>query len=72
VKDPRACVTAAIFWAKTRMGWKETAVTEVMGKDGGPIETREVVIIPENLKDLSDDQLARLYREVADSAQANR
>ena len=27
-------VAAAIFWAKTRMGWKETAAVEMSGKDG--------------------------------------
>jgi hypothetical protein len=29
--------TAAIFWAKTQMGWKETSAHEFTGKDGGPI-----------------------------------
>lgn len=29
--------TAAIFWAKTRMGWRETI--SLTGADGGPIET---------------------------------
>lgn len=29
--------TAAIFWTKSRMGWRETNVTEHTGKDGGPI-----------------------------------
>lgn len=32
-------VTAAIFWVKTRLGWKETQVHEHTGADGGPIET---------------------------------
>lgn len=27
-------VAAAIFWAKTRMGWKETTAHEHAGKDG--------------------------------------
>ena len=27
--DGSAAVTAAIFWAKTRMRWKETAITEI-------------------------------------------
>mgnify|MGYP003635722926 CR=1 FL=1 len=30
-------MTAASLWAKTQMGWKETNVNEVVGKDGGPI-----------------------------------
>lgn len=29
--------TAAIFWAKTQMGWKETTTHEHAGSDGGPI-----------------------------------
>jgi len=29
--------TAAIFWAKTQMGWKETTAHEHAGKDGGPV-----------------------------------
>jgi hypothetical protein len=35
--------TAAIFWAKTQMGWKETKTHEIDGKDGGPIK---VALIP--------------------------
>jgi hypothetical protein len=35
--------TAAIFWAKTRMGWKEPAQgIELTGKDGKPIEVRKI------------------------------
>jgi hypothetical protein len=40
--DERANVTAAIFWLKTRGGWKETMVSEVTGKDGGPVEVSDV------------------------------
>ena len=35
-------MTAAIFWLKTRAGWKETNVTELTGEDGGPIKGLEV------------------------------
>ena len=31
------CVRAAMFWAKTRMGWKETNVQEHTGANGDPI-----------------------------------
>ena len=31
------CVRAAMFWAKTRMGWRETSVQEVTGANGDPI-----------------------------------
>ncbi len=30
--DGTSAVTAAIFWAKTRMGWKETVVNEHQGQ----------------------------------------
>ena len=34
--------SAAIFWLKTRAGWKETQVTELTGENGGPIKGLEV------------------------------
>ena len=39
--DGAQSVTAAIFWLKTRAGWKETSVHEVSGRDGEPIEVNE-------------------------------
>lgn len=36
-EQPRV-VSATIYWTKARMGWKETSVHELAGKDGGPIE----------------------------------
>jgi hypothetical protein len=36
-EGPQA-VTAAIFWAKTRMGWSERIINEHTGKDGGPVK----------------------------------
>lgn len=35
--------TAAIFWAKTRMGWKEKQHHEHSGPDGDPIENKWTV-----------------------------
>ena len=35
--DSHGSVTAAIFWLKTRAGWKETSVHEHAGKDGTPL-----------------------------------
>jgi hypothetical protein len=37
VTDERARATLAMFWAKTRMGWKETLINQHEGKGGGPI-----------------------------------
>jgi hypothetical protein len=39
--EGREAVTAAIFWLKTRAGWKETSLHEVSGREGGPIEVSE-------------------------------
>lgn len=44
------CIRSAMFWAKTRMGWRETSALELTGKDGGPIRT----------VDMTDDELARI------------
>jgi hypothetical protein len=39
--DGSQAVTAAIFWMKSRAGWKEPSVHELSGRDGGPIEISE-------------------------------
>lgn len=47
--DGQQAVTAAIFWAKTRMGWKETVVNEHSGLNGEPIQftqIRRVIVDP--------------------------
>lgn len=33
--DPKA-ITAAIYWTKAQMGWREASRTEITGADGGP------------------------------------
>jgi hypothetical protein len=35
--DGSQSVTAAIFWLKTRARWKETSVSELVGKEDGPV-----------------------------------
>jgi transposase len=35
---------AAIFWLKTRAGWKETNVNEITGADGQPVSIKIVGI----------------------------
>jgi len=47
--DGPQSVTAAIFWAKTRMGWKETVVNEHGGIEGNPVPItviRRVIVSP--------------------------
>jgi hypothetical protein len=39
--EGREAVTAAIFWLKTRAGWRETLAHEVSGPEGAPIEVEE-------------------------------
>jgi len=50
--DGPQAVTAAIFWAKTRMRWRETDRLEHTGAGGGPIRTESV-----DLTKLSDEEL---------------
>ena len=38
IKSEQVRMTAAIFYAKTQMGWKETVVNEQANKDGKPNE----------------------------------
>lgn len=49
-RDQKTTVTAAIWWTKSRMGWKDTSRIEQTGADGGPIQTENqvVVILPDN------------------------
>jgi len=39
--EGREAVTAAIFWLKTRCGWKETTAHEISGRGGSPIEVAD-------------------------------
>ena len=45
------CVRAAMFWAKTRMGWKETNVQEHTGKDGTALQAPVFSFQPVKPKD---------------------
>jgi hypothetical protein len=55
--EGREAVTAAIFWLKTRAGWKETAVQELSGRNGAPIVT---VAVP------ARERLAQLLSQMHD------
>jgi hypothetical protein len=52
-KNGKGTVQAAIFYAKTRMGWKETTRNEHTGADGAPLPLHQtaVVILPSNGRD---------------------
>ena len=39
------CVRAAMFWAKTRMGWKETNVQEHIGANGADLPKNNKITI---------------------------
>lgn len=58
--------TAAIFLSKVRLGFKETAVVEQTGKDGGPIQTTSV-----DLAALSREELI-LFRQLVAKAEARK
>ena len=45
------CVRAAMFWAKTRMGWKETITQEHTGKDGTALQAPVFSFQPVKPKD---------------------
>lgn len=47
--------TAAIWWSKTQMRWRETQHVEHTGKDGGAITVASV-----DFKNLSDAELAQM------------
>lgn len=46
------CVRAAMFWAKTRMGWKETDVHEHTGANGGAIQVNTTAMSAEEAYNL--------------------
>ena len=55
--DDRQSVTAAIFWLKTRAGWKETSVHEV---NGGRVQARIEAMSDAEL----DAAIAELQRQL--------
>lgn len=56
-------VTAAIFWCKTQMGWKEQSVVENVGKDGGPIRHMDDSIDLDKLSLKEKRQLLKLQEK---------
>ncbi len=44
--DGREAVIAAIFWLKTRAGWKETSVQELAAKDDKPLVVFRTIVEP--------------------------
>ena len=55
---------ACNLYARTRMGWKETSVSELVGKDGGDIE----VAVKPDLSLLTDEEL-KAFHALVKSAQ---
>jgi hypothetical protein len=53
----QGAVTAAIFWLKTRAGWKEVQVMEHTGKDGAPIATKQ------EMTNIDPVQAAQIYQD---------
>ena len=53
--DGSQSVTAAIFWAKCRMGWVDRTGVEITGKDGEPVQ-----LAVETARDRVERRIARL------------
>lgn len=47
--------TAAIWWSKAQMGWKDSTRVESTGADGGAIKAESTITV---VKDLTDAELA--------------
>lgn len=60
-------VSAAIWWTKARMGWKETARQELTGEDGGPVQVIDAAL----LTDLTDEELEILERASTKLSRSN-
>jgi hypothetical protein len=58
--EGREAVIAAIFWLKTRAGWRESISHELSGRDGAPIEVAD-----HSTRDLAKAVLAMLSRGVS-------
>jgi uncharacterized protein YjcR len=43
-------MTAAIFWLKTRAGWKETNITELSGGEGSEVKGINITFVESNVK----------------------
>jgi hypothetical protein len=48
--NEKTTIIAAMFWAKTQMGWKETARVENTGAEGQPLHqpAKVVIMLPDN------------------------
>jgi len=55
--DHKSSAAAAMFWMKTRLGWRETNRTEVTGPDGQPLRVETTAIDPRTLSAEQRDQL---------------
>ena len=62
----QGAVTAAIFWMKTRAGWREVSRSEVSGPDGGAVKVESSSTI--DIKSLGADQ-REVLKQILLSAQ---
>jgi transposase-like protein len=58
-RTEKTTVTAAIWWTKAVMGWRDTSRIEQTGPDGGPIQTEShvVIVLPDNGRTMIDVNL---------------
>jgi hypothetical protein len=65
----KTTATAAIFWAKTKMGFVETSRVEQTGKEGGPVEHAIQIVLPDNSRgDVSPALMPAIEQNLADIA----
>jgi hypothetical protein len=63
--DGREAVIAAIFWMKTRAGWRETNVHEIAGPNQRPIE---IDVAAPNAREVMQRRLAEVAVRLAPHA----
>jgi hypothetical protein len=64
-------VTAAIFWLKTRAGWKDTSKLELSGPQGGPIQTETTKADLSGLTQDDRDSLREILERAAGGSQGD-
>ena len=58
--DGRESVTAAIFWLKTRAGWKETSVQELSTKTDYLVVFRTIIDAPPSAREKLEERLGEI------------
>jgi hypothetical protein len=60
IKNDQSRITAAIFYAKTKMGWKDTTILEHTARDGAPLQITAVTVFAQMIERLADRMQPKL------------